>query len=171
MFMIDYVTPDKAEGAVKAIYSIFPAEMPVPDPIQLFSASPRYLTKQMEIAGALMQDDAFESSLLAALRYIGASTACFGFCTEFNKGMLTSMGLTEEEINALASEPSKAFEEKDAALLSFVAKSISTPDAVNQADIDATRKAGWSDQHIFEATAYAAQMATLGIVFRTFAAK
>ncbi|MGE4421135.1 MAG: carboxymuconolactone decarboxylase family protein [Pseudodesulfovibrio sp.] len=171
MFMIDYARPEQAEGTVKKVYSAFPPHIPVPDPIQLYSASPRYLTRQMAIAGDYMQDDAYSPELLAALRYIGASTACFGFCTTFNKGLLSSMGLSEAEIDALDTDPAKAFEPREAALLAFAAKSVKTPDSVTRADVDAVRAAGWSDPHIFEATAYAAQMATIGIVFRAFAEK
>jgi len=171
MFMIDYVTPEKAEGSIEKIYSFFPEGIPVPDSLQLYSASPRYLERQWAAVGDLMADDAYDQGLLAALRYIGASTACFGYCSQFNKQMLNSMGLTEEEVDALATNPSAAFEEKDAALITFVAKSTANPDDVTQADIEAVRNQGWTDQQVFETTAYAAQMATVGIVFRTFSNK
>lgn len=171
MFMIDYVTPEKAHGAVKKVYSRFPAEVPVPDPLQLYSASPRYLTKQMSIISDFLQDDAYEHGFLAALRYIGASTACFGFCTNYNKQMLTAMGLSDEDIAQLGTDPSQSFEEKEAAMLSLVSKSTADPESVTQADINAVRESGWTDQQIFECIAYAAQMATVGIVFRTFAEK
>ncbi|WP_207259749.1 hypothetical protein [Desulfovibrio sp. Huiquan2017] len=171
MFMIEYVRPEQAQGAVREIYSSFPAHIPVPDPIQLYSASPRYLARQTAIAEDLRQNEAYSPELLAALRYLGASTACFGFCTTFNRGLLTSMGLTEAELDALATTPARAFEEKDAALLSFVAKAVREPDGVTRNDVDAARFAGWTDAQIFEATAYAAQMATIGIVFRAFVEK
>jgi alkylhydroperoxidase family enzyme len=171
MFLIDYVKPEQAEGTVKKVYSAFPPHIPVPDPIQLYSASPRYLARQMAVAGDYKQDDAYTPELLAALRYIGASSACFGFCTTFNKGLLSSMGLSDAEIDALDTDPSKAFDPREAALLAFAAKSVKTPDAVIAADVNAVRARGWTDPQIFEATAYAAQMATIGIVFRAFAAK
>ncbi|EGB14036.1 hypothetical protein DND132_0821 [Pseudodesulfovibrio mercurii] len=171
MFMIDYVRPEQAEGLVQKMYSAFPAHIAVPDPIQLYSASPRYLARQMAIAGDYMQDEAYSPELLAALRYIGASTACFGFCTTFNRGLLASMGLTEAELDALATDPARAFEPKEAALLAFAAKAVREPDDVTQADVDTVRAAGWTDPQIFEGTAYAAQMATIGLVFRTFADK
>lgn len=171
MFMINYVTPEKAEGAVKKIYSIFPPEVGVPEPLQLYSASPKYLVKQMAVVSDFMQNDAYDPSLLAAMRYIGASTACFGYCTTFNKQMLESMGLSAEEIEKLGTDPTQAFEGKDAALLTLIAKAIADPDSVSKADIDLAREQGWTDEQVFETTAYAAQMATLGIVFRTFSEK
>lgn len=171
MFMINYVTPEQAEGAVKKVYSMFPEGVPVPEPLQLYSASPRYLLKQMAVIGDFMQDDAYDHGFLAAMRYIGASTACFGACTTFNRDLLLAMGLTEEDIAHLGSNPAKSFDEKEAAMLTLVSKSTADPDSVTQADIDLVRAQGWTDQQIFEVTAYAAQMATIGIVFRTFAKK
>lgn len=167
MFLIDYVTPKEAQGEVKEVYSMFPST--VPDSVQLFSASPRYLLKQMATAGEYLSDETFSRELMAALRFIGASTACFNFCTEFNRQMLISMGLSEAEVESLATAPSGAFEEKDAVLIAFAAKSQADPESVTKNDVDMVREAGWSDQQIFEATAYTAQMATVGIIFRTFA--
>lgn len=171
MFMIKYVTPEKAEGSVKAIYDIFPEEVGVPHPLQLYSASPVYLKKQMGIAKHYMSNDNFEPAFLAALRFVGASTTCFGYCTEFNKGMLKSLGLSDTEIETLGSTPTDSFGEKEAALIAFTAKAIRAPDTVIKADIDRVRDTGWTDQEIFEATTYTAQMSTIGIVFRAFAKK
>lgn len=169
MFLIDYVKPETAQGEVKDLYSVFPGS--VPDSIQLLSASPRYLARQMAGTGEYLQDETFSRELMAALRYVGASTACFGFCTTFNRDMLVGMGLTEAEVDGLATDPSRAFDAGDAALIAFVAKAMADPDNVSRADVDAVRAAGWSDQQIFEATAYTAQMSTVGTVFRTFAEK
>lgn len=168
MFMIDYVTPENAKGAVKKVYSMFPEGVPVPAPLQLYSASPRYLLKQMSIIGDFMEDDAYDPGFLAALRYIGASTTCFDACTVFNREYLKSMGLTDAEVDALATDPKQSFEENEAAMIMLVTKSTADPDSVTGQDVDSVRSHGWTDQQIFECTAYAAQMATIGIVFRTF---
>jgi len=171
MFQIDYATPENATGSVAEVYAMFPKGMAVPDPIQLYSASPRYLGHQMAIMGDYMADEAYEPALLAALRYIGASSTCFGFCTEFNRKMLSSMGLSAEEIDALHTDPAKAFDEREAALLALAAKAVADPDKVSAADVDAARAQGWTDPQIFECVAYTAQMQTVGTIFRTFAEK
>ena len=171
MFMIDYVTQEKAEGAVKDIYGSFPPEVGVPAPVLLYSASQDYLLKQMAVLKGFMDNDAYDPPLLAALRFVGASTACFGFCTDFNRNLLGKMGLKAEEIEALRTDPSQGFDPREAALIGFVSKAVTSPDEVVQADIDAVRGQGWTDEQIFECTAYAAQMATLGIAYRAFARK
>ena len=171
MFMINYITPEKAEGAIKEIYGMFPKEVGVPQPLQLYSASPAYLKRQMTIIKYFTQNSSFDFPLLAALRYVGASTTCFDQCSLFNKKLLLSLGLTENEITTLGIVPSETFEDKDAALITLAAKAVNNPDSVTKEDLDAASAHGWSDQEVFEGVAYAAQMSTVGIVFRTFANK
>ena len=170
MFTIKYVRPDDASGKVATVYDAFPAKVGVPAPVQLYSASEPYLLHQMGFLKRFMANERFEPALLAALRYLGASVSCFDYCTGFNAALLKQLGLSEAELEGLAGEPEQAFDAHNAALVRFVAKAVREPDAVTEADVDAARAAGWSDQEIFEATAYAAQMATVGIVFRAFAA-
>ena len=169
MFQIDYAKPGKAEGSVAETYALFPKG--VPAPIQLFSASPRYLERELAVIGDFMGDDAYEPAFLAALRYIGASVSCFGACTGFNRDLLASMGLSQEEIEALHTDPAKAFDEREAALLALAAKAVADPDAVTPADIDPARALGWTDRQIFECVTYAARLSTVGIVYRAFASK
>lgn len=171
MFLIDYVTPEKADGDVGMIYSQFPPEVGVPAPVQLYSASEDYLLKQMGVLKGYMDNEAYTPALLTALRFVGASTACFGFCTDFNRSLLGKMGLKTAEIDALRTDPSQGFEPKEATLIAFVSKAITAPDKVVSADIDTVRDRGWTDEQIFECTAYAAQMNTLGTVYRAFARK
>ncbi|CCH47258.1 carboxymuconolactone decarboxylase family protein [Pseudodesulfovibrio piezophilus] len=168
MFLIDYITPEKAEGKIKEIYSMIPTGRPVPEPMQLYSASPRYLEKQMEILQTIMKDGEYEPELLAAMRYIGSINTCFGYCATYNKDILGSMGLSEEEIDALITDPYQAFEAKEASLLALISKAMTKPESVCSADINTAREHGWTDSQIFESTAYAAQMATLGIVVGAF---
>ncbi len=171
MFMIDYVTPGKAKDDVKDIYALFPPETGVPTPLQLYSASPKYLVKQMAITRDYLENNAYEFSLLAALRYVGASTGCFKTCIDYNGKMLMDMGLSEEQLAGLLSNPQAAFKSKDAAMIAFTAKAVADPDSVTRSDIDTVRAQGWTDEQIFECTAYAAQMTTVGTVYRTFAQK
>lgn len=171
MFLIDYVIPEKATGAVKDVYSVFPTEVGIPAPVQLYSASEDYLLIQMGLIKTLKNNDAYEPALLAALRFMGASENCFGFCTMYNRDMLKKMGLSDNDVDDLGSDPSQAFEPKEAAMITLVTKAITTPDKVVQSDIDAARTQGWTDKEIFECTAYAAQMKTLGTIYRAFSKK
>lgn len=169
MFIIDYVTPEKAEGVVAEVYSFFPETMGVPDSVQIASASPALLKAQGDtIKYFSAGQDELSFHLLAAIRFIAATHFCHDYCVMLNSGMLKSSGLSEEEILSLNDNPSVGFEDKDAALLAFVAKALESPASTNEDDIDALRELGWSDTAIFDATAQAGQMAWASLVFRTF---
>lgn len=168
MFKVSYVRPEDATGTTAEIYGIFPPEVGVPAPLQLFSASEPYLAKQMAVIKHIVTNDRFEQGLLAALRYVGASVSCFDHCSAYNAHILKGMGLSDRELAALDSAPEQAFEPHEAALIRFAAKAVRTPDEVTDEDVATALAAGWTDQELFEATAYAAQMATVGIVFRAF---
>jgi len=171
MFMIDYVTPEKAEGAVAEVYSFFPKEMGVPASVQIISASPALLKTQGEaIKYFSAGQEELSFHLLAAVRFIAATHFCHDYCTMLNAGILKSAGLNEEEVNSLRENPAAGFEEKEAALLAFVTRALDAPASVGQADIDALRELGWSDRAMFDAMAQAGQMAWASIVFRTFSA-
>ena len=167
MFKINYIQPEEAQGKVKEIYEMFP-DLAVPAPLQLYSASPAYLEKQMDIISCIMSNDSFSFPLLTALRVVGASSTCFEYCTEFNTKILASLGLTDDDIQNIGEIHSDVFEEKEAAMINFVYKAINDPDNITKKDLDKVRSLEWTDPEIFEATAYAAQMSTVGIVFRTF---
>lgn len=168
MFLIDYVAPEKAKGTVKDIYAMFPENIGVPESIQIFSANPVLLERQAESIKYFMGQEALSYPLLAAIRFVAAKDFGHPYCTELNKKMLLAAGLSEEEVNKLGDDPSIGFDENEAALLTFVLKSIKEPDATNQKDIDALRNLGWSDTSIFDAMAQATQMAAAGVLYRTF---
>lgn len=169
MFMIDYVTPEKAEGVVAEVYSFFPKTMGVPDSVQIASASPGLLKSQGEtIKYFSAGQDELSFHLLAAIRFVAATHFCHDYCVMLNSGMLKSAGLSEAEVNGLKENPSAGFEEKEAALLAFVAKALDAPASIGQADIETLRELGWSDRAMFDAVAQAGQMAWASLVFRTF---
>lgn len=169
MFLIDYVTPEKAEGAVADVYNIFPPEMGVPDSLQVISASPALLEAQGNIIKYFMGgQEELGFHLLAAIRFMAASHYCHDYCTMLNAKMLQAAGLSEEEVNRLSNDPSTGFEEKEAALLAFVIKALDTPEAIGEDDIATLRELGWSDNAIFDAVGQAGQMASASLAFRTF---
>ena len=66
-------------------------------------------------------------------------------------------------------DPSQAsLEDKDKRLLLFVLKSIQTPEAVTQDDVDALRDLGWSDTDIFDAVAHGTNMIGASIMMKAF---
>lgn len=169
MFLIDYVTPKKAEGTVAELYSMFPKGMGVPDSFQVISASPKLLECQGEVIKYFMgEQDELSFHLLAAIRLIAAGHYCHDYCVMLNANMLKAAGLSEEEVYSLKEDPKTGFDENEAALLAFVTKGLEAPESVGEDDVDSLRKLGWSDTAIFDAIAQAGQMASASLAFRTF---
>ncbi|QGY40841.1 hypothetical protein GM415_12125 [Pseudodesulfovibrio cashew] len=168
MFLIDYVDPEKAEGVVGDAYSFFPAKLGVPAAVQLYSASPKLLDVQIGTIKYLAGQEELSFHLLAAIRLLAARHYCHDYCVSFNSGILAQAGLSKEEIDRLDDDPAAGFEEKEAALLGFVSKALTSPQNIGEKDVDALRALGWQDTSIFDAMAQAAQMAGASLVFRTF---
>lgn len=168
MFLINYVTPDKAEGSIADVYNFFPKEMGVPESLQIFSANPKLLELQGEIIKYYVGEDELSFHLLAAIRFIAANHYCHDYCTLLNANMLKASGLTEEEVQRLMEDPTAGFEKEEAALISFVAKSLESPTTINEEDIAVLRNYGWSDKAIFAAIGQAAQMSSASLIYKTF---
>lgn len=171
MFLIDYITPDKATGVTAEAYAQFSKLPEPPHTVQLYSASEEYLSRTMSLMHYHAAQEPFSFALLAALRYVGAARGCNDYCTVYNRQLLASMGLTEEELDALGTDSAKALEDKEAALVNFVGKALDSPDAVSRADLDTVRAQGWTDRQMFESVAYAAQLGVIGTLFDTFRKK
>lgn len=168
MFLINHVTPEKAEGAVAEVYSMFPPERGVPHSLQIFSASPEMLTRQAEIIKYVSAHPNIDFPVGAAIRFLAASHFGHDYCINLNGDMLKATGVTDEQLAQLAENPSCVFEDKDAALLTFVIKAVATPTEVGQKDVDAARNAGWTDADLFDAVAMGAMMSAAGVVYKTF---
>lgn len=168
MFLIDYVKPEDAQETIADFYGLFPPQMGVPHTIQIYSASPELLERQGEFLKYFISHPNMDFPVLAAIRYLGAKHFNLKYCTRVNAGLLKSTGVTNDELKKLATNPDVIFEEKDTALLLFVIKSLKDPEAVDQSDIDEARAVGWADSDLFDATALAAQMSSVGHLFKTF---
>lgn len=171
MFLIEHIPPDKATGVTAAAYAVFSKLPEPPHSVQLYSASEEYLSRLMSLMQYHAAQEDFSFPLLAALRYVGAARGCFDYCTVYNRQLLASMGMTDEELDALGTDSAKAMDAKEAALVDFVGKALDSPEAVSKKDLDAVRDQGWTDRQVFESVAYAAQLGVIGTLFNTFSEK
>ena len=159
MFLLKYASPEKAEGQIGEIYSIFPKAIGPPHPLQLMSASPGFLSCQFEIMKYYMNHKSLSFPLLAAIRYMAANDCDYEYCIKFNRTVLMAAGADEKALEAMKDDPDRApLEDNDRAMLKFVSKVIKTPEAVGPSDIEALRKIGWKDSDILDAAAHGAFM-------------
>jgi alkylhydroperoxidase family enzyme len=170
MFLLDYATPESAEGRVAEIYGVFPPHVGVPAPLQLLSASPGLLTAQMETLKHYMTHERLSFPLLAAIRCTVAVREGYDDCVQLNARLLQAAGAGEEEIEQAKADPAAApmLEEPERAVLGFVHKALDDPDAVGEADVAALRELGWMDADILDAMAHGANMVAAAKIFRTF---
>ncbi|WP_147821138.1 carboxymuconolactone decarboxylase family protein [Salidesulfovibrio onnuriiensis] len=169
MFMLNYVTPEKAEGEIAKAYGIYPESLGVPAPMQLLSVSPDLLRLQTASIGHFVSQEEIDHSLLAVIRYLVAQAFDYDYCREFNKGMLQAQGMTEPELETMRKNPLDGpFESNENALVAFVIKAVHDPLQITRKDIEELKDMGWSEKAILEATSHGAAMLTHGTLFKTF---
>ena len=170
MFILNHVKPEDATGKVAEAYSVFPKEIPVPEPLVLMSASPELTHLQSGVIRHFMTHEKLDMGLLATIRYLVASEEGYQFCINLNSGILKMAGgMSDSDLEALKANPDAApLEESQKALLLFVLKVVRTPDEVKEADVDELRKLGWSDQDIFEAAFHGASMIGASKLYKAF---
>jgi len=169
MFILEYQTPEKATGDVAEKYDFFVKKgSPVPEPLQMMSASPGMQDIFFNQIKYFSSHPAFSFPLLAAIRFQTAQTICFDHCTVLNKTWLTKAGLSEEDIAGLVEGKTvEAFNEAENALLRLVAK-VTRKEKISAGEIQQLRDLGWRDSDIFDACAHATNMIGGSYLFEAF---
>ncbi len=159
MFLLNHIKPEEATGKIAEIYNAFPKEMGAPKPLQMMSASPELFERQFELIKYFTSHKNLSFPLLAAIRYIGATECAYDYCVSLNAGLLKAQGMTDDELEAMKSDPDKApLEDKERTMLKFVLKAIRAPNDIGEADVEQLHSAGWSDSDIYDAVAHGANM-------------
>lgn len=170
MSLINTVTPERAEGAIKEAYEMFMENIGViPKPLEMMSASPALFELQLRRIQYLSQHPNLSFALLAHIRYLVAHSLDYPFCTDFNKIMLKKQGLTEEDIRAIEADPSKSLlEANENDMLAFVVKAVKTPSAVTAEEIQHLRDVGWDDRDMMDALSQGVSMIDHSIMMEVF---
>lgn len=170
MSLLNMVFPDKARGELKDIYDMFPEEIGVPEPLLVMSASPGLASR---VQGALIRYYSDHPTLswkfMAHIRYLAAIQFDYTYCNNFNHNLLLMWGLSEEEVAALVRDPGSAkLDDKEKALLLFVAAALKDPDRVSAEDLEPLYELGWTDSDIYDALFHGASLSGLGIMHAAF---
>ena len=171
MALIRTVAPDEADGKVKEVYDFMMKKAGViPKPMAMMSPSPTLLGMMQQGLAYFFQHPHLGFKLLAHIRMLVAYRSDYGYCTQFNGGILQMFAETSDaQLAAVKADPSRAdLDEKDKAMLMFVLKAVQTPAAVTPADVDALHALGWTDGDIVDATFHGADMVRHGIMFKAF---
>jgi len=169
MFTLKYQTPEQATGDVAAIYDFFIQKgSPVPEPLQLLSASPGVQNLFFNQIKYFSSHPVLSFPLLAAIRFQTAQEICFDHCSILNKGWLTKLGLSDEDLTNLAEgRPAEAFSEAENALLRLVAKVV-RKEKISASEIQQLRDLGWKDSDILDAGTHATNMVGGSYLFAAF---
>jgi alkylhydroperoxidase family enzyme len=170
MALIQIVDPENAEGDVKEIYDTMQKNIGmIPAPMQLASASPWWMKIMWQSVQYYTQHPNLSFALLCTIRYLVAQQHDYAFCTNFNKNFLMMQGMSEEDIQKVVEDPLQApLEDKERTMLKFVMKSIKTPDAVAEEDIQELRDLGWTDTDMLDALTHGTNMIGSSILMKTF---
>ncbi|MFH1980683.1 MAG: hypothetical protein ABIL58_02445 [Pseudomonadota bacterium] len=170
MALIQTVKPENANGVIKQGYDLFMKNIGIiPKPMEMMSASPALFELQLKRIGYFSTHPNLSFSLLAHIRYLVAHNLSYGFCMDFNKSVLKKQGLTEEDIQTMAADPSKSLlEEKESAMLAFVINAVKVPGSVTQDDIDRLKALGWEEKDMVDALAQGVSMIDHAIMMQAF---
>lgn len=170
MALINTVSPEKAEGAVKEAYDMFIQNIGIiPRPMEMMSASPVLFELQFRRIQYFSRHPTLSFALLAHIRYLAARTLDYPFCTDFNRMLLKKQGLSEDDLRAMETDPSKSLlEEKENAMLAFVIKALKAPGTVTAEDIQALKDMGWEDRDMVDALSQGVSMIDHSIMMQVF---
>lgn len=170
MALINTVSPEKAEGAMKEAYDMFIQRLGViPKPLQMMSASPGIFAQQLQRIQYYNDHPTLGFPLLAHIRYLVSINLDYKFCTDFNKHILKLQGLEEEDIRRMETDPSKSLlEEKDSAMLVFVVNAVKDPGSTGAGDIQKLKEMGWEDRDLVDALAHGVNMIDHSIMMEVF---
>jgi uncharacterized peroxidase-related enzyme len=170
MALIQLVEKEEATGKVAEIYETMMNTMGfIPNAFKVFSPSAHVLNNQFGNLGYFMRHKTLGGKLLAFIRLLVSDKEECRYCVGMNSGILLQYGVLPDQLAEIKSDPSKAsLDEKELPLLLFVLKVVKNSNSVEQTDVDALRKLGWTDSDILEATYHGTSQSGVDKIFNAF---
>lgn len=174
MFILKHVAREEAarepESKIAKAYAVIPPHVPLPEPLEMMSASPELAMIQSRSLRYFITHEKLDFSFFALLRLIAADHFEYPYCLQLNTTILERAGgMSQEEIEILRRDPAKApLEEPQLSLFLFVLKLIGDPSSITEDDVNALRNKGWDDKDIFDAAYHAAMMQGPSMLFKAF---
>ncbi len=169
MYLVNTVEREKAEGIVADTYALVPAQIDIPVPMRLLSATPGLMERQASMIRYFRHHDRLSPPLLASIRYVASEKFAYAPCAVFNHDLLRMQGMSEDDIANLSCKPVETpLDESEAAVLAFVTRAVNEPDTVTRADIEALVELGWREADIVDAVQVASNMLGMSLMYRTF---
>ncbi|NMC49395.1 MAG: hypothetical protein GYA47_08220 [Desulfovibrio sp.] len=136
---------------------------------RILSASPNLLERIAGLIGHYAHHRTLSPELIAAVNYTVAASRGNTCCEAYNAGRLSRMGMSDDDLAHLVSDdPASPLSPADAALLSFVRRTVDSPDGVTAEDIARLRGLGLDDADIMDATYLGANMLAATVLCKAF---
>lgn len=155
MYLLQTVTEENAQGAQKDIFEWF-ADKPInaPLPLQRYAISPEIAKSHLNLIAYFSSHPTLSFPLLASIRYAVAAKSCYESCIALNSSILKRVGMTEDELEAIATtQQNTLLEKQEEQLLQFVVKRVFSPESGSSKQaLENLQNLGWTEQDIFDAT-------------------
>ena len=152
---LNVVGPDQATGELKDIYADITAKLgKVINIFQGMGNSPAALKAYLGMSGTLAEGQLSPEDREVVYLAVSQQNGC-NYCVSAHTVIATKkVGMSDEAVLAIRRMEPEG--EKHQALLRFVTRVMETKGFVDDSDVEAVRKAGYSDGQIAEAVAYIA---------------
>jgi uncharacterized peroxidase-related enzyme len=152
------VSTETAQGDVAEVFDDIRRKLDipfVPNIHRTMASSPAALKGTWSALSHIYLGSSLPSSLASMIMFaISAAKRC-QYCTAVHQVTCKSLGLDDDALAALAENISEVAPERVQAIVKFGIKTALTPQDIDQADYDAVRTAGLTDEEIVEVVALA----------------
>ena len=170
MALIKTVNKEEATGTIKEGYEMFEKVVGlIPKPFELLSASPGLFALQLQRNRYYGKHPRLSFALLAHIRYLASRSIGNVYCIDFNKLLLTKLGVTQDLLEKMEKDPAQSMlEEHENAMLAFVVNAMKNPGSTTPEEIEKLRALGWEDGDMIDALLQGTGMIDIAVLMKTF---
>ena len=152
MAWIDLIDEDAATGDLRDVYDqIIDARGKLSNIMRVHSLNPAAMQAHMDLYQELLfgRSGLRRAEREALATVVSAANAC-AYCTRHHAEALNAYWKDRDRVDQLIDDYRSVEDERLQAMLAYGATLTRTPDAVSEADVEALRKAGFSDRDILD---------------------
>lgn len=143
---------ETAENVAAILGDIQQAVGDVPKPLLMQANSPGLFMQQAALTGYYRSHPNLEHSLLTCIRYLSATQLGYAACIKFNGNLLKKQGMTNDDLEAMVTNPiSASLSKREVALLSFVIQGLQDSSSATPEQMQGLLDLGWTEADIVDA--------------------
>ena len=152
MSFVGQVSETQAGPQLKQIYEKLRENFGfVPNYFQALGRAPRVVAAHLALMDTIMEDGALSRALKEEIGLVVSGINSSSYCIAIHMELLRRLGVEKALGRKLVTDyPNAPVEEKEKVLFRFADKLTRKPFEITQADADAVRQAGWSEDALVE---------------------